>query len=386
VSCRERGAPGVAEVLRDHVAALNLSPEQGKAAAHIIACRTGRLGGYVFECDRCGGKHYAYNPCRDRHCPRCGGLDQALWAEAQQQHLLPLTYFHLVFTIPQSLRPFFLREGRGQALNALFAAASETLLEVAQRKGVRLGLLAVLHTWNQLLGHHPHLHCLVPGGGFGPTGFVVMPRFLYSFKRLRFVFKVKLLQKLRALVKEGKLSVASSSAYQLLEAADKGEWNLKVKRAFAGPDTVIKYFARYTRKIAISNNRITAYDGKTVSYNYRDRRDGNKVKPTALEGPKFAERFLSHVVPPRFIRIRHFGFLSNRVRQSMIEKARKALKAETPPPLLKESRSAASLRIFGKDPTRCTQCPEGNLVLVASWAPTHLPLEQVLAHLLPRAP
>lgn len=383
----ERAAVSIADVIRDHVGSLKLSPEQSKAAAHITACRTSRLGGHVADCDRCGGRHYAYHSCRDRHCPRCGGLDQAIWAEAQQQHLLPLSYFHLVFTVPQSLRPFFLRKGRAHALEALFAASSETILEVALRDGLRLGVLAVLHTWNQLLDPHPHTHCLVPGGGFDESGaFVVLRRFLYSYKRLRYVFKIKLLQKLRALVKEEALSVCGASANQLLKDADSREWNVKVKRALAGPDAVIKYFARYTRRIAISDSRLVAYDGKTVTFKYRDRRDRNRVKPAPLEAAKFVQLFLSHVLPPRFIRIRRFGILSNRARKAMLKKAREALKAEAPPPPIRESRSAACLRIFGKDPTRCTKCPDGQLVIVAQWSPTRLPLDVILANLLPRAP
>ena len=384
--CGQSAALGVADVLRDHVASLRLSPEQGKAAAHIMACRTGRLGGHLFACDRCGEKHFAFNSCRDRHCPRCGGLDQAIWAEAQQQHLLPLSYFHLVFTVPASLRPFFLGQGRVLAFEALFAAASETILDVAARQGLLLGVLAVLHTWNQLLDNHPHIHCLVPGGGFGEKGFVVMERFLFSYKRLRYVFKIKLLQKLRVLVKEGALNVGRASAYQLLQNADSREWNMKVKRALAGPDAVIKYFARYTKRIGLSDSRVVAYDGKSVTYAYRDRQDGNRVKPAKLEAPKFCQRFLSHVLPPGFVRIRRYGFWSNRARKPRIATARQALNAVPPPPPLLESRSAACLRIFGNDPFRCTKCGEGQLVLIARWSPTRLPLDAILANLLPRAP
>lgn len=383
----ERAAQGVAEVLRDHVASLNLSPEQGKAAAHIIGCRTGRFGGHIDDCDRCGSRHYSYHSCRDRHCPRCGGLDQAIWAEAQQQHLLPLTYFHLVFTIPESLRPFFLRRGRALALEALFAAASETILDVGARRGVRLGALAVLHTWNQQLQNHPHIHCLVPGGGFDEHGrFVVMSRFLLSYKRLRRVFKVKLLQRLRALVKQDVLSVSRAPAYHLLDDADGRDWNMKVKRALAGSDAVIKYFARYVRRIALSDQRIAAYDGETVAFRYRDRRDGNRVKTGRLEAPAFSQRFLTHVLPPGFVRIRRYGIWSNRVRDEMLQRAREALGAPTPPPRIPESRSAACLRIFGKDPTRCTKCPDGRLVVIAIWPPTRAPMDVVLANVLPRAP
>lgn len=384
--CGQRAALGVADVLRDHVASLRLSPEQGKAAAHIMACRTGRLGGHAFVCDRCGEKHFAYNSCRDRHCPRCGGLDQAIWAEAQQQHLLPLSYFHLVFTVPASLRPFFLGKGRVQAFEALFAAASETILDVAARKSLLLGVLAVLHTWNQLLDNHPHVHCLVPGGGFGPDGFVVMERFLFSHKRLRHVFKIKLLQRLRGLVKESVLSLGRSSAYELLQDADSREWNMKVKRALAGPDAVIKYFARYTKRIGLSDSRVIAYDGKTVTYRYRDRRDGNRAKLKDLDAPRFCHRFLNHVLPPSFVRIRRYGFWSNRARKPRIAIARQALKAEAPPALTHETRSAACVRIFGQDPMRCTKCSDGRLILIARWSPTKLPIEVVLANLLPRAP
>ena len=384
--CGERAALGVADVLRDHVASLRLSPEQGKAAAHIMACRTGRLGGHAFVCDRCGEKHFAYNSCRDRHCPRCGGLDQAIWAEAQQQHLLPLSYFHLVFTVPASLRPFFLGPGRVHAFEALFAAASETILEVAARKGILLGVLAILHTWNQKLHIHPHIHCLVPGGGFTKDGFVVMERFLFSYKLLRHVFKIKLLQRLRVLLKDGELNVPRASAYHLLEKANAGEWNMKVKRALAGPDAVIKYFARYTKRIGLSNSRVIAYDGKDVTFTYRDRQDGNRVKSAKIEAPTFCQRLLNHVLPHGFVRIRRYGFWSNRARESKSELARAALKAERPPPLLPESRSAACLRIFGKDPTRCAKCPDGRLVMVTRWGPTRLPMEVLLANLLPRSP
>ena len=249
--CGKRAALGVADVLRDHVASLNLSPEQGKAAAHILACRTGRLGGHAFVCDRCGERHFAHNSCRDRHCPRCGSLDQAIWAEAQQQHLLPLSYFHVVFTVPASLRLFFLGKGRVHAL---------------------------------------------------------------------------------------------------------------------------------------SDSRVVAYDGKTVTYAYRDRSDGNRVKSAELEGPRFCLRFLNHVLPPGFVRIRRYGFWSNRARKTHIATARQALGAEAPPPIVSESRAAACQRIFGKDPTRCTKCADGRLVIVARWSATRGPVDVVLANLLPRAP
>ena len=215
---------------------------------------------------------------------------------------------------------------------------------------------------------------------------MVMSRFLFSYKRLRHVFKIKLLQKLRAHVKEKTLSVSGAAAHELLKDADSREWNLKVKRALAGPDAVIKYFARYTRRIGISDSRLVSYDGKTVTFTYRDRADRNRVKTKPLDAKTFSQRFLNHVLPPAFVRIRRYGLWSNRTRKTMLEKAREAMNVSAPPPPVKESRSASCLRIFGKDPTRCTKCPDGQLVIIARWTATRLPLDQVIANLLPRAP
>jgi hypothetical protein len=178
MGCFKSAAFSVADILRDHVRTLFLDGDRARAAAHILACRTGRLGGHRTFCDRCGEIHYGYHSCRDRHCPTCGHLDQALWAEAQARHLLPVAYFHLVFTVPASLRPFFAGVGRELALKALFVAVSETLGDVAARQGITLGILAVLHTWSQKLTFHPHIHCLAIGGGLTASGFVHRRRYL----------------------------------------------------------------------------------------------------------------------------------------------------------------------------------------------------------------
>lgn len=384
--CGERAALAVADVLRDHLPSLRLSAEQAKAAAHILACRTGRLGGHLAVCDRCPYKHFAYHSCRDRHCPRCGSLDQALWAEAQLPHLLPISYFHLGFTIPASLRPFFRDPDRANAFEVLFSASSETILEVAAGLGIRPGVLAVLHTWTQKQVTHPHTHCLVTGGGLGQDGFLHRRRYLFPIKVLRHVFKIKLLQKLRELVKQGKLRVPRYSAYQLIRDADSLTWNVDVRRPLAGPQQVVRYFARYTRRIAISDHRLVSYDGNTVTFRYRDRKDGNRVKTDKLDGPRFCPRFLSHVLPHRFVRIRRYGILSNRVRKPLIEQCRVLLGALPPPVPPTESRSAACFRIFGADSEVCPNCKTGRLVLRASWRATPLPLDAILATLLPRAP
>jgi hypothetical protein len=385
VPCGEHGL-SIAEVLRDH--ALCLGPEQAKAVAHILACRTGRLGGHLAFCDRCGARHYTYHSCRDRNCPRCGGLDQRLWAEAQLPHLLPVSYFHVVFTLPASLRPFFAHQGRTQALDALFAAVSESILETAARRGSRPGLLAVLHTWNQRLGAHPHLHCLVTGGGLGPKGFVHRRRFLVPLKALRPLFQGKLLSKLEVLLDQGILAVPRGSAHDLLRDASRREWKIDIRRPLGGPQQVVNYFARYTRKIAISDRRLVRYDGQTVVFRYRDRADANRSKLAKLDAPTFCRRFLQHVLPKGFVRIRRYGLLSNRVRTPLLGRCRELLGAE--PPLLVappgESRTAAIRRLFGVDPELCPVCKLGRLVVRAQWSATRLPLEAVLDSLSPRPP
>lgn len=368
--CGERAATSVADVLRDHVAGLHLDNDQAKAAAHIMACRTGRLGGHRAVCDRCGQIHFAYHSCRDRHCPRCGSLDQTLWAEAQLPHLLPISYFHLGFTIPASLRPLFGSRGRAFALEALFAATSETILEIAHSHGVRLGILAVLHTWNQKGEFHPHIHCLVTGGGLGPNGFVHHRRYLMPLKKLRRVFKGKLLARLQALLRDGTISAGRHAAHELLRDASRRTWNIDIRRPLDGPQQVVRYFARYTRRIAFSDRRLVSYDGHTVSFRWRNRRHDNRLDTATLDAEIFCRRFLQHVLPRRFVRIRRYGLLSNRVRKALIQRCRDLLGADPPIVPVDASRAAAALRIFGRDPELCPLCRKGRLIVVANWRST----------------
>ena len=294
----------------------------------------------------------------------------------------------MVFTVPVSLRRFFAGEHRRHGLDALFAAVSETLLETAQRRGLTLGILAVLHTWNQQMGDHPHLHCLVTGGGLGPQGFVHRRRFLVRLDILQTVFQGKLLSKLQTLLREGRTSVPKHSGHERLRDASRRIWNIDIRRPFGGPEQVVRYFARYVRKIAISDQRLVGYDGHTVRFRYRDRRDGNRVKTAQLDGPTFCRSFLQHVLPKGFVRIRRYGLLSNRVRKPLLGRCRELLGAE--PPLLLappgESRASALRRIFGVEQDLCPSCKLGRLIVRAVWRASRLPLEAVLDTILPRAP
>ena len=299
-----------------------------------------------------------------------------------------MSYFHVVFTLPVSLRLFFVREGRDKAFDALFAAVSESILETAATLGLRPGVLAVLHTWNQLQGDHPHIHCLVTGGGLGLDGFVHRRRYLVPLKVLRPMFQGKLLSRLQALLREKSVDVPRDSGHERLRDASRRTWNIDIRRPLGGPEQVVNYFARYVRKIAISDKRLVSYDGKTVAFRYRDRADGNRSKIARVDASTFCRRFLQHVLPPRFVRIRRYGLLSNRVRKPLIERCREILGAD--PPLLLappgESRAAAIRRIFGVEPDLCPTCKLGRLIVRAQWRATRVPLDDVLATLAPRGP
>jgi Putative transposase/Transposase zinc-binding domain len=328
----------------------------------------------------CGALHFAYHSCRDRHCPTCGGLDQALWAEAQTNQLLPVSYFHFVFTVPATLRPFFAGPQRRHALDPLFATSS-TLREVGETNlGARLGMLAVLHTWTQKLDHiHPHLHCLVPGGGLAHHGWVDRPRSLLPTRKLAPVFSAKMREQLAALVAAGTLTAGPYSSRTLLQAAAQADWVVYAKRPLAGAEQVIAYFARYTRRIAISNRRLIAYDGKRVSFPWRDREHGHRKRTRTVTGPTFCRLFLQHVLPPGFVRIRPYGILSHRLRKQALTSSRQALGQSPPPPSRpKETRPQACFRLFGVNPTICPTCGKGKLVPRWEWPSTRLPLAAFL--------
>jgi hypothetical protein len=332
-----------------------------------------------------------YHSCRDRHCPRCGTLDQALWAEAQEQSLLPVPYFHTVFTIPTSLHPFF-RRAPALALELLFQATAETLLELAHRKlGVRIGFTAVLHTWTQKLLLHPHVHCLVPGGGLSDDAqqwLACDPGFFLPYDQLRTVFRGKLLSKLEAAHSDNAFALARPFGQHLLESAARQAWVIYAKPPLHGPQQVVRYVSRYTRKIAISNSRILSYDGQNVRFRWRDRAHGNRLDVLPLSGHEFARRFVLHILPPHFVRIRHYGLLANRVRAGSLARCRAlVLGGETSSPAPrheKDDRTAACLRLFGKDPTRCPACGQGRMQTREEWRP--VPRFRSHAEPVPRAP
>lgn len=355
----------VAHVLRDHASGLRLTKEQARAVRDITACRTEKLGGHLEECPDCEFSRGSYNSCRNRHCPQCQILKQMLWAEAQEALLLPTAHFQVVFTIPQQLHPFFRRVPK-VCLTLLFEAVSETLLELARTNlGATIGFTAVLHTWNQLLGYHPHLHCIVPAGGLSLDGsrwVATSEHFLLPVRKLRHVFRGKLLAKIERAIRSGVIFGDLAKDLALLRRTPR-VWNVYVKEPLAGPGHVVHYLSRYVHRIAIANSRITAYDGKNVTFRYQDRADGNTTKYRTVEGPEFAKLFLQHVLPPRFVRIRHFGILAVR-RRGDLDRCRESLHAPPPTPVRKDATWVETYeRFFGSNPLLCPKCKVGILVV-----------------------
>ena len=355
----------VADILRDHAHGLRLTGPQARAVRDIVACRTEQLGGHLEVCPHCGFSRGSYNSCRNRHCPKCQILKQELWAEAQEALLLPTVYFQFVFTIPRQLHPFFPRAPK-VCLTLLFEAVSQTLLEVARTKlKATIGFTAVLHTWNQQLGFHPHLHCVVPAGGLSLDRLrwiATSKRFFLPVKKLRRGFRGKLLSKIERALRTGEIRGDLAKGLALLRGTPK-KWNVYVKRPLAGPGHVVRYLSRYVHRIAIANSRITHYDGKSVTFRYKDRTEGNLPKPRTVGGPEFAELFLQHVLPPRFVRIRHYGILAMK-RRDHLARCRELLGARPPASAQKDtSWVVAHERLFGSNPLRCPACKTGVLLV-----------------------
>jgi putative transposase/transposase-like zinc-binding protein len=382
----------VADVIRTHGNAFleaygdTISPEQRRALADLARCRTASLGGHVEACNRCGYQQIAYNSCRNRHCPKCQATEAARWVEARAAELLPVEYFHVVFTLPAALGPLALQSPR-VVYDLLFRTAAETLLHIAadpRHLGAEIGFLAVLHTWGQNLQHHPHVHCVVPGGGISPDAsrwVACRPGFFLPVRVLSRVFRGKFLSLLRAafargrLAFHGKLSPLTDPAEFRRRLADSArtEWVVYAKPPFGGPEQVLKYLARYTHRVAISNSRLTALEDGQVSFRWKDYADGGGRKTLTLKATEFIRRFLLHVLPTGFVRIRHYGFLANRVCREKLELCRDLLATITPAVgagSLLGSKEAVEGR---PEAHACPACGTGRMVIVETLpaAPVH---------------
>ena len=378
----------VADILRAHGAAWrranagHLSLGQLKVMAAIERCRTAALGGHVAACQDCGHIHVAYNSCRNRHCPKCQGAAAKDWLAARQAELLPVPYYHVVFTLPAEVARIAY-QNKAVVYAILFRAASETLLTIAadpKHLGAKIGITAVLHTWGSAMTHHPHVHCIVPGGGITPDGeswIACRPGFFLPVRVLSRLFRRLFLEKLMAAYRAGALKFFSDLA-PLAEPKDfaaliaplrKTEWVAYAKKPFAGPEAVLAYLSRYTHRVAIANNRLIEFDGKTVTFKWKDYRAKapDRQKVMTLEASEFIRRFLLHVLPRRFHRIRHTGFFANGDRANNLALARKLLKVSTTPEDADVHNQDA-----GQDKQTCSQpCPScgGTMIVIETFQP-----------------
>jgi Putative transposase/Transposase zinc-binding domain len=353
----------VADVFRQHEQELlqrwghTFSAQQLRAFRDICACRTAALGAHLEQCDHCPHQAIAYNSCRNRHCPKCQSTARDKWLVARSAELLPAPYCHVVFTLPQELSALALQNPR-LIYDVLFRAVSETLLTIAADRrhlGAHVGFLAVLHTWNQKLLHHPHLHCVIPAGGLSPDRsrwIRCRQRFFLPVKVLSKMFRGKFLAFLGAAYRQKKLRLLGGLAKlenpaefdRLLRQLRGVNWVVFAKRPFGGPEYVIKYLARYTHRVAIANGRLVGMQNGQVTFRWRDSADGNQQKLMTLDAVEFIRRYLLHILPPGFVKIRHFGFLANRNRRQALLLFRTLLPvpaAASPDPLTEAQQQAA---------------------------------------------
>jgi hypothetical protein len=385
----ERPACELADIVRAYGPAYRRThavwPAQGVALRAIERCRTAALGGHVEACDACSTRRIAYNSCRNRHCPKCQVSARAKWVAAQQALLLPIEYFHVVFTLPHALNAL-VRVNARRLYALLFHAAAATLQCFARdprHLGAELGITAVLHTWGQNLSQHVHLHCVVSGGGLSADGqrWVSARRgFLFPVRALSKVFRGKFLTGLRYLRAQGLLHFAGDSAaladetvwadwLRTLRATD---WIVYAKPPFGGPDRVLKYLGRYTHRIAIANQRLVSIDNGVVCFRWKDYAHHNQVKIMALPAEEFLRRLLLHVVPSGFMRIRHFGLLANRHRAAKLARCRALLEPPAQVELEAGERlgtSAAASPSPTPAPQVCPVCGGGPLRIVEIFGP-----------------
>jgi hypothetical protein len=326
----------VRAVVARYLATRATTPFQRKALRAIARCRTATMGSTRAVCERCRREHQVFRSCRNRHCPRCQAEARDRWLEAREKELLPVPYFHVVFTVPECFNPIALYCPE-VFYAALLSAAGNALLDVGRSKmKAGLGVLAILHTWGQNLSLHPHVHCVVPGGGFSADGkrwiSVRKATYLLPIKVLSRRFRTLLCDALREAAKNGKLDRLPKDVlpYATIEGAWSQEWIVYAKPPFGGPEQVLEYLSRYTHRVAISNRRIVSFTGGEVTFAWRDYADDNRMKESTIDAVEFVRRFLMHVLPDRFVRIRYLGFLANARRRRNIELARRLIGSSGP--------------------------------------------------------
>jgi Putative transposase/Transposase zinc-binding domain len=366
-----------------------LSTAQRRVMSAIETCRTAALGGHVEQCDVCGHQRVAYNSCANRHCPKCQSLKRAAWIDDRKEELLDVEYFHVVFTVPQDVAAIA-AQNKATVYHLLFRATAETLRTIAadpQHLGAEIGFFAVLHTWGQTLVHHPHLHCVIPGGGLSPDGsqwVACRPGFFLPVRVLSRLFRRLFLQDLQAAYDAETLCLDGSLAplqdrptwTRALAELRESEWVVYAKRPFAGPQQVLEYVGRYTHRVAISNHRLLDIENGEVRFTYKDYRSDppQSPKPMTLAAGEFIRRFLLHVLPTGFHRIRYYGFLGARHRREKLARCRQLLGSPTSAPIPSAAAAAPDYRdrveaLTGISLRVCPACQHGEMIIIERLLP-----------------
>ena len=357
----------------------SMSTAQRRVMTAIEVCRTAALGGQIEQCDRCGHRRICYRSCRNRHCPKCQSLARAEWIQRRQAELLDCEYFHVVFTIPQQIAAIAY-QNKKVVYGILFRATAETLRTIAadpKHLGADIGFFTVLHTWGSNLSHHPHLHCVVPGGGVSSDGsrwISCRPGFFLPVRVLSRLFRRLFLEHLQRAFAAGRLRFFHALEQfrqperfaSYLAPVRKAEWVVYAKRPFAGPQQVLDYVGRYTHRVAISNNRLLAIDNHQIRFQWKDYRNRGQVKTMTLSAEEFIRRFLLHVLPNGFRRIRYYGFLGNRDRQQKLARCRRLLGMTTAQPDASspDENQLARYREIVAPLHQCPRCRQGHMVVV----------------------
>lgn len=390
-----RPAFSVADVIRAHGAeylalrGARVTSREQRVLRDLGSCRTSLLGGHVHRCESCGHETIAYNSCRNRHCPTCLAHRSAKWLDERRKDLLPAEYFHVVFTVPKEIAALAL--GNKKALfDILFKSAVHTLRKIAsdpKRLGAEIGGLAILHTWSQKLEFHPHIHCVIPGGGLSKDGsrwVSSRKRFFLPVRVLSRYFRGNFLARLARARSNGRLRFTGAnheladdrSFARWISALARRDWVVYAKPPFGAPDRVLKYLARYTHRVAISNSRITTVRDGSVSFRFRNAKHGNATRTTTMTAVEFLRRFLLHVLPGGFVRIRHFGFMGNRCRAEKLARCRELLGA-SPVPEAGNPGAGEEGEVEPRVGLKCTFCASIHLVLVGV-VPRGTPLDATL--------
>jgi hypothetical protein len=367
----ENKTPEVTDILRQHLsdykAEYRLWPEHRKIVSDLLNCRTARLGGHIERCDNCGTVRITYHSCRNRHCPKCQHMPRERWLEKRKDEILPTSYFHVVFTLPHELNSVILNNKKVM-FNILFKAAARTLLTFGNNElSGNLGFLAVLHTWDQKLNAHFHLHCLVPGGVMSKDKkrwLQVENDYLFNEEALSRVFRGKFMDRLKNARKTGAFKFAGHSFGDFKNTLYAKNWVVSVRDPVKHPEHVLEYLARYTHRVAIANSRIIKLENGMVTFTFKNRKK-ERTETITITAVEFIRRFLLHSLPKGFVRIRHYGFMANRNRNKNLKTIRQLIGMSVPDEKETATLEEMMLQLMGTDITICPCCTEGKMQFFA---------------------